>query len=249
MPIDDDLAANETRHYVQHRMLVPPSHAKHLVTLEYLEQKLEGLLWDPVDAVFASDFDGTLNDTFQILTAEANGALTAVDGVTATVGLRVLLIDQTTKTENGIYVITDLGDISSPAILTRAGDANTGDEFKPNKRVWVRPGGTEYSDVYFKQSTVSAVTLGSTNIEFALDVVSRLVEEHAVFTGDGATREFTINHTLDTKYLTYDARDASFVECRFAYAPTSNSEVKVYCGVAVESAKQITVLLRGTAER
>lgn len=60
------------------------------------------------------------------LTANANGALT-IDGATSpvfTTGDRVLIPNQADAKQNGIYVITQLGDGSHPFILTRAPDFN-----------------------------------------------------------------------------------------------------------------------------
>lgn len=57
------------------------------------------------------------------LEASANGLLT-LDGEDVSEGDRVLLKDQTTAFQNGIYVVTETGDATNPAILTRALDAN-----------------------------------------------------------------------------------------------------------------------------
>ena len=60
------------------------------------------------------------------LTATANGALAAVDGVTLAPNDRVLVDQEATGSHNGIYVVTQLGDAGSPYILTRAEDADEG---------------------------------------------------------------------------------------------------------------------------
>lgn len=56
------------------------------------------------------------------LTANANGALPAQDGITLLVGDRLLVKNQGAALQNGIYVVTAVGDGSNPFILTRATD-------------------------------------------------------------------------------------------------------------------------------
>jgi len=58
------------------------------------------------------------------LTASSNGAI-VIDGYTSlVVGSRVLVKDQTDLTQNGVYVVTTLGDAGTPWVLTRAEDYN-----------------------------------------------------------------------------------------------------------------------------
>lgn len=56
------------------------------------------------------------------LTADANGALAAQDGVTLVVSDRLLVKNQASALQNGIYTVTQVGDGSNPFILTRATD-------------------------------------------------------------------------------------------------------------------------------
>jgi len=57
------------------------------------------------------------------LTADANGALT-VDGVAVASADRILVKDETSAPNCGIYTVTQTGDGSNPFILTRAADAD-----------------------------------------------------------------------------------------------------------------------------
>ena len=72
-------------------------------------------------------------------------------------GDRVLVKNQSTASENGIYVVG-----SSPA---RSTDANDSGEFAENKIVYVTSG-TANAGTYWKQTTSSAITVGSTSIAF-----------------------------------------------------------------------------------
>lgn len=247
--VEEIIAANETKHYAQVKMLVPPSDPKHVVTLEFLEGKLAGLLWDAVKAASPTDIAGTLDATGMILTAGANGEITDIDDVPIAVGDRILLANQADAKQNGIYVVTDVGSVSTPAIFTRSEDANDADEFKPNKKIWVKPGGTDYGDIYFKLANSNAIVIGTDDINFALDTTASLVEEHATITGNGTDKEYTITHTLNTLFLTYDARDADMVDSRFIYVPENKATIKVYSGIPLENGKVYTIMLRGTVER
>lgn len=56
------------------------------------------------------------------LTATANGAFPAQDGITIPLGGRVLVRNEATTANNGIYVLTQVGTAGTPWILTRATD-------------------------------------------------------------------------------------------------------------------------------
>lgn len=59
-----------------------------------------------------------------VITADANGALGAIDGVAPAVGDRILVRLQLAAESNGIYTVTDLGSAGSKWSMTRATDAN-----------------------------------------------------------------------------------------------------------------------------
>jgi len=87
-----------------------PSAPTDAATKNYVDNAVNGLSWKmPVDA--ATTTNGTL------ATAYANGQV--VDGVTLVTGMRILVKDQTTGSENGIYTVNASG---AP---TRAEDANS----------------------------------------------------------------------------------------------------------------------------
>lgn len=99
--------------------------------------------WAPVRAMSASALAAnTYNSTAQTKTANANGALAAVDGVTLAVGDRVWLKDEATGSENGLYTVTSLGGASAKWVLTRASDASVSTDFVDGKRLEVGDEGT-----------------------------------------------------------------------------------------------------------
>lgn len=88
----------------------------------------------------------------------------ANDGVTLVAGDRVLLKDQSTASQNGIYVVGTVGSGTAP--LTRATDFDAAAEVKPNALVAVAAG-TLGANTMWQLTISSAPTIGSTSLTFA----------------------------------------------------------------------------------
>jgi hypothetical protein len=129
--------------------LADPTSATDAVTKQYVDSKLAGLTWkQPVRA--ATTTNGTL------ATAYANGSV--IDGVTLATNDRVLLKDQTTQADNGIYTVNASG---AP---TRATDADSSAEL--DSAAVLVTSGTVNADNAFTQTT-NAPTVGSSNLVWA----------------------------------------------------------------------------------
>lgn len=103
------------------------------------------------------------------LTADANGALGTIDGVdTATLSLpfRLLVKNEATQANNGIYNVTALGDGSSPWVMTRGSDADSSAEVTPDMMVPVERGSAN-GDKVFQLDIDGPVTLNTTALVFA----------------------------------------------------------------------------------
>ena len=120
-----------------------------------------------------------LNATYNNGTAGVGATLTnagtqaalVIDGVTVSVADRVLIYTQTTQTQNGIYVVTSVGSVSTNWVLTRSSDADTYVNASPNglsegSTVFVQEGTTGAGETY-TCNTVGTITFGTTNITFA----------------------------------------------------------------------------------
>lgn len=84
------------------------------------------------------------------LTADANGVIPSIDGVTMALNDRVL-VDQTgsaTNVDNGIYVVTDLGSGSTPWILTRSTDADETGEVSTGTYTFIEEGNSSGTTGY-----------------------------------------------------------------------------------------------------
>lgn len=143
-----------------------PSAGTDAVILSYLQSYV-------ADAIGASN----LKDAVRVATT-ANGSLATafangqvVDGVTLATGDRILIKNQTTGSENGIYVVNASG---AP---TRASDADTATDIA-DAVVYVSQG-TANADTGWKLVTDS-ITLGSTALVFTSLTVSGLTSGNFV---------------------------------------------------------------------
>jgi len=105
------------------------------------------------------------------LTANTNGAFPAQDGVTVLLNQRVLVKNEAAPANNGVYVLTQVGNAGLPWILTRATDFDTTAEmtvvagalFAVN--VYVQQGTTQAQRQFYLTATVT--TVGTTAVTFA----------------------------------------------------------------------------------
>jgi hypothetical protein len=100
------------------------------------------------------------------LTATANGALAAQDGVTLIVGDRLLVKNQATNLQNGIYTVTQVGTGGTPFILTRATDADQAAEVTTGMATFIEEG-TTLSATGWLLTTNNPITIGTTGLVFA----------------------------------------------------------------------------------
>lgn len=125
-----------------------PSSAQDAATKNYVDNIVRGLDWKQ-EVVAASTGNVTLASPG-----------TTLDGVTLTANDRILLKDQTTASQNGIYVWT-----ASGSALTRALDADSGTELS-GATVTVQRG-TVNADRVYRVTTDDSITVDTTSIAFA----------------------------------------------------------------------------------
>ena len=102
------------------------------------------------------------------LTANANGAL-SVDSVAAVVGNRILVKNEAAQANNGVYTVTQVGDGSTPYILTRATDfdsAGTGVNQIDAGDFFLVTAGSTQANTSWVQQTPLPITVGTTAIVF-----------------------------------------------------------------------------------
>ena len=142
-----------------------------LATKTYVDNTRTGLeVKDSVVASTTTNLTVTYNNgtagVGATLTNAGSQAAFAIDGITLTASQRVLIKDQSTATQNGIYKVTTVGDGSTNWVLTRTTDCDTATEFNSGVFFFVEKG-TDNADNGFVMSQDTAITFGSTNITFS----------------------------------------------------------------------------------
>lgn len=125
-----------------------PSSAQDAATKAYVDNVAAGLSWKP--AVRAASVGN--------VTVATPG--TSIDGVTLTTGDRILLKNQTTGSQNGIYVFA-----TSATPLNRSTDSDAAAELAEGATVMVGEG-TVNADSAWIQTTTGAIVVGTTNLVY-----------------------------------------------------------------------------------
>jgi len=123
--------------------------------------------------------ENNLNATYNNGTAGVGATLTnagaqaalVIDGITLNASDRVLVYNQTDQTQNGVYVVTDTGSVSTNWVLTRSSDTNTsGDNdataLDQGSYFYVQEGTAGAGESYVCNVS-GPITFGTTNITFA----------------------------------------------------------------------------------
>lgn len=148
-----------------------PTASTDAATKAYVDAAAAGIDWKASVRV-ATTADGAL------ATAYENADV--VDGITLATGDRILIKDQTTGTENGIYTVNASG---SP---TRATDADSNTEVTAGMAVFVQEG-TVNADTGWVMTNDTAITLGTTALVFTQFTGLGAVTAGAGLTKTGST--------------------------------------------------------------
>lgn len=144
------------------------------------------------------------------LKATSNGAL-SIDSTTPNVGERVLLKNQSPTTQNGIYVVNVVGDGSTPAVLTRAADANAALELSAGSFTYVEGGASNGGISYVQINdiasldldgqdwtlfTSTAIPVNSVNNSKLAQVAEATVKGRQAGTGTGNVEDLTADQLI-----------------------------------------------------
>ena len=134
------------------------------------------------------------------LTATANGLL-SVDSVAVVVGNRVLVKNQATQFQNGIYSVTQIGSVSEPFILTRATDYDTPGSTYLNVDAGdftLIVAGTSNANTSWVQTTLQPITIGTTNLVFVQFGAGTVIYSNGTGLSLSGTNQFSITNTAVT---------------------------------------------------
>ena len=119
------------------------------------------------------------------LTNSGSQSAFTIDSIVLTVGERVLVKDQSTAFQNGIYTVTTVGTVSTNWVLTRATDNDSNSpvlEVEGGDFCFVQEG-TVNADNGFVVTTNGAITIGTTGIDYV-----QFSGAGQVIAGDGLTK-------------------------------------------------------------
>ena len=119
-------------------------------------------------ALAANTYNNGASGVGATLTGNVNGAL-SVDGVAAVIGNRILVKDEVTQANNGVYTVTQVGSGAAVYILTRATDfdtAGSGVNQIDAGDFFLVTAGTTLANTSFVQQTPLPIVVGTTAIVF-----------------------------------------------------------------------------------
>jgi len=142
-----------------------------LANKAYVDQVAQGLDTKPscrvgTTANLSATYDNGTAGVGATLTNSGTQAALSIDGVTMVADDRVLVKDQSTAAQNGIYVVTNIGSGSTNWILTRATPEDQPSELSGGAFVFVEEGTANSNNGYVFTHTGNP-TFGTTSLDVA----------------------------------------------------------------------------------
>jgi len=166
-----------------------PTQAQDAATKAYVDSQSNGLdvkasvVAASTTALTVTYSNGSSGVGATLTNAGTQAALT-LDSIALSSGDRVLIKDQASALQNGVYTVTTVGSASVNWVLTRATDFDNspGTEVSPGTFFFVEQGTTQADNGYVV-STNTAITIGTTAIDF-----SQFSGAGQITAGDGLTK-------------------------------------------------------------
>jgi len=170
-----------------------------LATKQYVDQVTSSINFHaPVKLATTANLSATYSNGSSsgvgaTLTATGNGR-GSIDGVNISTNDRILVKDQTTQLQNGIYTVTNQGGAGNAYILTRTTDYDTTTEVTNGDVVFTTAGNAN-TGVTFVNTSTNPVTIGTTAITFSTYTSASLPTQTGnsgrLLTTDGTTPSWT----------------------------------------------------------
>jgi hypothetical protein len=178
-------------------------------TIKLAASKADALANSPVD--ITSTGSGTIVVAHtKYLEATGNGLL-SLDGENVVQGDRVLLKNQSTTTENGLYSVTETGSVSTPAVLTRTLDGNEQGELEAGAFTFIFEGALNAGVAYVQIESnaildvdpltwtvfsAAAIPVNSVDNDRLVQVAQATVKGRQAGTGTGNVEDLTANQLV-----------------------------------------------------
>ena len=167
-----------------------------LANKAYVDQVAQGLDTKPscrlgTTANLSATYNNGTAGVGATLTASSNGAL-SLDGTTPSVADRILVKDQTAAAQNGIYVVTTVGNGSTAFVLTRATPEDQPAELSGGAFVFVEEGTANANNGYTFTHT-GAPTFGTTDLDVAQFSGAGQITAGAALTKSGNTIDVAVD--------------------------------------------------------
>ena len=133
-------------------------------------------------ANLSADYSNGSSGVGATLTNNSTQAAFSIDGQTMVADERVLIKDQSTGAQNGIYTVSTVGSGSTNWVLTRATDFDTSTEITSGAFTFVETG-SSYADSGWVMTTDGTVTVGTTSLAW-----SQFSGAGQITAGDGMTK-------------------------------------------------------------
>lgn len=175
-----------------------PTQATDATTKAYVDSVKQALdIKDSVRVATDSNLSATYNNGTSgvgaTLTADANGAVN-IDSTALSLNNRVLVKNQSNSTENGIYKVTTVGDVSNPYVLTRTDDANSSADVTGGLFCFVEEG-TAGDNGFVLTNITGSASLGSDGLTFTQFSGAGQVTAGAGLAKSGNTLSVNVDNT------------------------------------------------------
>ena len=143
-----------------------PTASTDATTKAYVDSVKQALdIKDSVKLATTANLGATYNNGSGTLTMDATGTVT-IDGTVTALNDRILIMDQSSAEQNGIYYVSTAGAVGVAGIFTRAVDANANSEVSGGMFTFVEAGSTNADNAYVLTSITGTATLGSSTLTF-----------------------------------------------------------------------------------
>ena len=193
-----------------------PTSAQDAATKAYVDSAAQGIDWK-ASVRAATTANGTLSSAF------ANGSV--IDGVTLATGDRILIKNQNTGSQNGIYVVKASG---AP---DRSTDADTAAEITASFAVFVEEGTTN-ADSGWTLTNDGAVTVGTTALTF-----TQFTGLGQITAGTGLSKS---GNTISVDTATIQVRVANVSDTEIGYLDGVTSSIQTQIGNKADSSALTT---------